>query len=139
MTDTKISTKYDSILSDMKQEIYQIENYNSKRSSIYNFFALVTVFGISFTVLTFIFNLQKLSMLGLTIAILGGIAAFIYSNGYLSYSSKEMYYAAVIRATGSSDHLCLYCGNKGIWRKGVYASSTVNCNCSKCKNYLFRE
>lgn len=44
---------------------------------------------------------------------------------------------------GSNDkqgrHICIYCGWRGIHRKGQYKSEAVQANCSKCGSYLWSE
>lgn len=64
---------------------------------------------------------------------------FYWGIKKINYDSKKLYYLALRETVGKEDHYCIHCGSKGIWRKGIYQSDAVICNCSKCKTFLFYE
>ncbi len=53
--------------------------------------------------------------------------------------SKGEYYSLAGSRFGNGDHRCIFCGAKGIFRKGVYAADTTLAGCSKCSEPLFYE
>ena len=70
------------------------------------------------------------------------IAAFIactWSVLYVHRVSQKNYYTLPSARDESGEHRCIFCGGRGIYRKGVYNSSTVHSNCSKCQKRLFTD
>lgn len=53
--------------------------------------------------------------------------------------SQKNYYALPHARDEDGEHRCIFCGGRGIYRKGVYKSSTVHSNCSKCQKRLFTD
>ena len=53
--------------------------------------------------------------------------------------SQKNYYALPHAHDEEGEHRCIFCGGRGIYRKGVYKSSTVHSNCSKCQKRLFTD
>ena len=53
--------------------------------------------------------------------------------------SQKNYYALPHARDEEGEHRCIFCGGRGIFRKGVYNSSTVHSNCSKCQKRLFTD
>lgn len=53
-------------------------------------------------------------------------------------SSKD-YYALPHARDASGNHRCIFCGNKGIYRKGEYKTNNTHRSCSKCQKHLFTE
>ena len=53
----------------------------------------------------------------------------------LTPTQTEYYQFSHSRFNGQ--HRCIFCGHSGIYKKGVYASSRVDHNCSKCGEELF--
>ena len=53
-------------------------------------------------------------------------------------SSKD-YYALPYARDESGNHRCIFCGNKGIYRKGEYKTNNTHSSCSKCQKHLFTE
>lgn len=52
---------------------------------------------------------------------------------------KKWDYYAIAHSRVDGEHRCIFCGNRGIWRKGVYKSNEVIHNCSQCKKELYRD
>lgn len=53
--------------------------------------------------------------------------------------SQKNYYALPHALDQEGEHRCIFCGGRGIYRKGVYKSTTVHSNCSKCQQRLFTD
>lgn len=53
--------------------------------------------------------------------------------------SQKNYYALPHALDEEGEHRCIFCGGRGIYRKGVYQSTTVHSNCSKCQQRLFTD
>ena len=53
--------------------------------------------------------------------------------------SQKNYYALPHARDEEGEHRCIFCGGRGIFHKGVYNSSTVHSNCSKCQKRLFTD
>ena len=62
-----------------------------------------------------------------------GIGFWLYG-----ISSKD-YYALPHSRDTSGNHRCIFCGNKGIYRKGEYKTNNTHSSCSKCQKHLFTE
>ena len=76
------------------------------------------------------------------ISFAGIIAAFMactWSVLFVHRVSQKNYYALPHARDESGEHRCIFCGGRGIFRKGVYNSSTVHSNCSKCQKRLFTD
>ena len=53
--------------------------------------------------------------------------------------SQKNYYALPHARDEEGEHRCIFCGGRGIYRKGEYKSTTVHSNCSKCQKRLFTD
>ena len=67
------------------------------------------------------------------------VAAFIYFGMVGDWMTPYEYYSIRGSRYANGDHRCVYCGWRGIWRKGEYQGNTTYCRCSKCKKALFIE
>ncbi len=66
----------------------------------------------------------------------GFLTLFAFS-GFMWNMTERQYYS--LPGTGSpSQHRCVLCGNKGIYRSTIYKTNTVRHICSKCRTELFR-
>ncbi|ATB42945.1 hypothetical protein CYFUS_008424 [Cystobacter fuscus] len=78
-------------------------------------------------------------------AIFGGEAAFFGGVSTLIVIVLSMrvsasnYYSIPHSNDAEGEHRCIFCGNRGIWRKGVCRTNDKIANCSKCKAQLFYE
>lgn len=66
------------------------------------------------------------------------LASLLFTNPNRWLSEKE-YYSFTGSRTVNGDHQCLFCGHKGIYKKGEYGTQNVYASCSKCKKQLFHE
>lgn len=71
-------------------------------------------------------NFKYLIIIGVIISFL----AYPKKTGWLI--GRENYELLIGSKDKQGNHRCIICGNKGIYRKGVYKRSTVYCSCSKC-------
>jgi hypothetical protein len=53
--------------------------------------------------------------------------------------SRGDYYSIPGSKSSDGSHRCIWCGNRGVWKKGQYKTNLTHCNCAKCKTYLFTE
>lgn len=62
----------------------------------------------------------------------------VYVNyGRSTYMSQSEYYSIPGSTDDRGEHLCVHCGNRGIFRKGKYKTNNSYANCSKCQGRLF--
>lgn len=65
---------------------------------------------------------------------LGGAVAM-----YLKAMRSSDYYAIAHSRDSAGHHRCIWCGNKGIWRQGEYATNNTHHRCSKCQVHFFTD
>lgn len=71
-----------------------------------------------------------------------GVAAAVSSMFFLHPSrwlSKGEYYAFRGSRLDNGKHRCVFCGGRGIYRRGEYKSDNRYAYCSKCESPLFAE
>lgn len=73
---------------------------------------------------------------GLALIPLG--AGLIWAYFAMRFDSSD-YYSLPHSRDASGGHRCIWCGGRGIWRKGQYKSNATFANCSSCKTLLFNE
>lgn len=78
------------------------------------------------------------AVFGVTAAMVGGVMTLIVIMISMRVSASA-YYAIPHSLDAKGEHRCIFCGNRGIWRKGVYRTNNKIANCSKCKAELFYE
>lgn len=52
---------------------------------------------------------------------------------------KSVYYTLESAKNCKNEPVCIFCGNKRFFRKGIYASNDCTVNCTKCQSYLYTE
>ena len=72
------------------------------------------------------------------------IATLIFALGSFALMclggwTESLYYTIPGSRDGSGHHRCIGCGNRGIYRSGVYKSNTTHVNCSKCGRHFWSE
>lgn len=58
---------------------------------------------------------------------------------WLQIVRPRHYYSMVSSRSGSGEHRCVFCGNRGIFRRGEYKTDNVYAQCSRCGEQLFIE
>jgi hypothetical protein len=53
--------------------------------------------------------------------------------------SSRDYYLLPHARDASGEHRCIFCGNRGIYRRGQYKTNNTLSSCSKCQQHLFTE
>jgi hypothetical protein len=72
----------------------------------------------------------------------GAIFAFVLSSWMVTRAyrvDKSDYYSLPHALDGDSEHRCIFCGSRGIYRQGQYKTNNTHSNCSKCQERLFSE
>ena len=74
----------------------------------------------------------------ITFLVVGAVVAIFIVVFTSSTLSRNEYYALPLSKVGGS-HRCIFCGGKGIYTKGVYASDTKEnyCSNSQCGKFLY--
>jgi len=54
-----------------------------------------------------------------------------------SYLKSSEYYQIPGSRTKNGDHICIFCGGRGIYRHTIYRTYDTLSDCSKCKNNLW--
>lgn len=69
------------------------------------------------------------------------LAKQIYGRGYrYKDNGLRFVYQKLSSAKNHKDEpVCIFCGNKRFFRKGIYASDACTVNCTKCQHYLYTE
>lgn len=69
------------------------------------------------------------------------IAKQIYGRGYrYKDNGLRLVYQELPSAKNHKDEpVCIFCGNRRFFRKGIYASDSCTVNCTKCQHYLYTE
>lgn len=69
------------------------------------------------------------------------LAKLIYGRGYRykDHGEKFVYQELVSATNHKNEAVCIFCGNKRFFRKGIYASNSCTVNCTKCQTYLYTE
>jgi predicted RNA-binding Zn-ribbon protein involved in translation (DUF1610 family) len=98
----------------------------SKRNRAKGFFTVGAVLAVAAAV---IFGLP---------ALIGGVALTIIVLSFTLRMSASDYYSIPHARDAEDEHRCIFCGNRGIWYKGIYRSNAKVANCSKCKEELFQ-
>ncbi|WP_375766935.1 zinc ribbon domain-containing protein [Archangium gephyra] len=75
---------------------------------------------------------------GFEAAPFGGVLTLIVIMLSMRVSASN-YYSIPHSNDAEGEHRCIFCGNRGIWRKGIYRTNDKIANCSKCKAQLFYE
>jgi len=118
-------------LDDLRLGIAKSAGQNNKQMWLWvGFFSVIT-----FLVFTSSNNLDWYSVIpGLIVVI--ALTRMAHKDRWLVM--KE-YYSIGGSIDQNGEHRCIFCGNRGIFRKGEYASETTYAACSKCKSPLFIE
>ncbi len=69
------------------------------------------------------------------------LAKQIYGRNYrYKDNGLRLVYQELPSAKNHKDEfICIFCGNKRFFRKGIYASDSCTVNCTKCQHYLYTE
>ncbi|WP_111885504.1 hypothetical protein [Acinetobacter sp. YH12218] len=69
------------------------------------------------------------------------LAKQIYGRDYrYKDNGLRLVYQELPSAKNHKDEfICIFCGNKRFFRKGIYASDSCTVNCTKCQHYLYTE
>lgn len=62
-----------------------------------------------------------------------------HNNPHKNESLKTVYFGLDSAKNHKDESICIFCGNKRFFRKGIYASNQCTVNCTKCQNYLYTE
>ncbi len=65
------------------------------------------------------------------------IALFVYSA--MGRFTASSYYAVDGARGQDGEHRCIFCGARGIYRKGEYRTDKKTASCAKCGTFLFQE
>ena len=65
------------------------------------------------------------------------LALFVYN--ILGKFTPTNYYAVEGSLGQDGEHRCIFCGNRGIYRKGEYRTDKKYSSCSACGAFLFQE
>jgi hypothetical protein len=69
------------------------------------------------------------------VALILSINAFVYMRRV----RPAEYYAIPHSSDAQGQHRCIFCGNRGIYKKGEYKTNNTHSHCSKCEELLFSE
>ena len=76
----------------------------------------------------------------LHVALLAGIALGFTSRSFVHRPVRKAHYYEIAHSRdGQGNHRCIFCGNRGIYKKGQYATQNTHSHCSKCEKLLFSE
>ncbi len=69
------------------------------------------------------------------------LAKQIYGRAYRYKDNglRLVYHELPSAKNHKDDPVCIFCGNKRFFRKGIYASTSCTVNCTKCQHYLYTE
>lgn len=69
--------------------------------------------------------------------LLGLGVVLLFVCNFIWHMSERQYYS--LPGSGSpSNHRCVFCGHRGIYRSTIYKTTTVRHTCSKCRTELYR-
>lgn len=71
-------------------------------------------------------------------AVMAVLSAFFSINPNRWLSTEE-YYSLPGSRFDNGQHRCIFCGAKGVYRKGEYRTNNTYAKCSKCEHHLFIE
>lgn len=60
--------------------------------------------------------------------------------GVLTYVRRirmKEYYKLPHSRDADGEHRCIFCGNRGVWRRGEYRTDNTHAHCSKCQEHLY--
>lgn len=60
--------------------------------------------------------------------------------GVLTYVRRirmKDYYGLPHSRDADGEHRCIFCGNRGVWRRGEYRTENTHAHCSKCQEHLY--
>lgn len=131
-TDEQLFAKSKAELDDLKLRIYK----SAERNNL-SMLALVLLFG---GAAVLIFNSGSNNSGAYAAG--AGVLAFLAFKGLAAkdrWLVENEYYSLSDSRDKNGEHRCIFCGGRGIYRKGEYASNVVYAGCSKCKSPLFTE
>lgn len=109
-----------------------VDSYKSKRREIRN-----TALTAAAIVLAGGVGYGLVNEYGLLVIASPILALFVYSG--LGRFTATNYYAVKGARGQDGEHRCVFCGGRGIYRKGEYRTEKKYANCSKCGTFLFQE
>ena len=71
-------------------------------------------------------------LVALAVLAITGFACYLVTR-----FTSQNYYSIPHSKDSSNNHRCIFCGSRGIYRKGEYKTENTHSSCSKCQAHLF--
>lgn len=73
------------------------------------------------------------------IGVVCGLISIVLVFSQFNDIRASNYYSIPYSLDSEGEHRCIFCGNRGIFHRGEYRTTNTYANCSKCKEFLYRE